>query len=108
MSGLGGKTWISDIKTSSIERMSEDWFIETKLWFKDNVSLKYLYDLNIDNNDSIEVLIPRNILRIFVFSVGKIAYDFDVKSGTSTSAYEIITKIEEQLKIDEYWNQNRF
>jgi hypothetical protein len=101
-------TWISGIKTPSIERMSEDWFIETKSWFKDNVSLKYLYDLNIEHYDLIEVLIPRNILRIFVFSVGRIAYDFDVKSGTSTSAYEIITKIEEQIKVDEYWNQNRF
>jgi len=101
-------TWVSGIQTSSIERLSEDWFVETKYWFKDNISLKYLYDLKINHDDLIEVLIPRNILRIFVFSVGRIAYDFDVKSGTSISAYKIITKIEEQIKFDDSWNQLRF
>ena len=101
-------TWIQGIKTSSIERLGEDWFIETNKWFKENVSLKYCYDININHDDVIDVLIPRNILRIFVFSVGRIAYDFDVKSGTSQSAYEIITKIEEQIKDDECWKQNRW
>lgn len=100
--------WIQGIKTSSIERLGEDWFIETNEWFKENVSLKYCYDININHDDVIDVLIPRNILRIFVFSVGRIAYDFDVKSGTSQAAYEIITKIEEQIKDDEYWKQNRW
>lgn len=100
--------WIQGIKTSSIERLGEDWFIETNKWFKENVSLKYCYDININHDDVIDVLIPRNILRIFVFSVGRIAYDFDVKSGTSQAAYEIITKIEEQIKDDEYWKQNRW
>ena len=101
-------TWLQGIKTSSIERLGEDWFIETNKWFKENVSLKYCYDININHDDVIDVLIPRNILRIFVFSVGRIAYDFDVKSGTSQVAYEIITKIEEQIKDDEYWKQNRW
>jgi len=101
-------TWIQGIKTSSIERLGEDWFIETNKWFKENVSLKYCCDININYDDVIDVLIPRNILRIFVFSVGRIAYDFDVKSGTSQVAYEIITKIEEQIKDDEYWKQNRW
>ena len=101
-------TWLQGIKTSSIERLGEDWFIETNKWFKENVSLKYCYDININHDDVIDVLIPRNILRIFVFSVGRIAYDFDVKSGTSQSAYEIITKIEEQIKDDECWKQNRW
>ena len=101
-------TWLQGIKTSSIERLGEDWFIETNKWFKENVSLKYCCDININYDDVIDVLIPRNILRIFVFSVGRIAYDFDVKSGTSQVAYEIITKIEEQIKDDEYWKQNRW
>ena len=101
-------TWIQGIKTSSIERLDEDWFIETNKWFKENVSLKYCYDTNINHDDVIDVLIPRNILRIFVFSVGRIAYDFDVKPETSQAAYEIITKIEEQIKDDEYWKQNRW
>lgn len=101
-------TWVESLNPANIERLSEGWFLETKEWFKINISLKFLYDGNVNHNDKVEVEIPRNILRIFVFSVGRVAYNFDVKIPTATIAYEIITKIESQLINDNDWVKNRW
>jgi hypothetical protein len=48
---------------------------------------------------------------MFVFSVGGIAYNFDVKTPTSMGAQMILNKINEQLKQvlpadDKWWNSN--
>jgi len=37
-------------------------------------------------------------LRMFVYSIGQIAYDFDVKGITSVNAQNILGKINKQLK----------
>jgi hypothetical protein len=44
--------------------------------------------------------------RYLVFSVGRIAYDFDVKTITSQMAYDIVTKLEKQG--DDKWKKNRW
>jgi len=41
-----------------------------------------------------------------VFSIGRIAYDFDAKTQTSNMALEIVKKLEEQG--DEKWKKDRF
>lgn len=101
-------TWLEGFNYSSVERLSEEWFKEVRQWFKYNVSLKYTYDSNIKYDDNISINIPRNVLRIFVFSIGRIAYNFDVKIPTASIGYEIITKIERQLIDDEDWVKTRW
>lgn len=101
-------TWVESIYSTESNRLSERLCLKTKEWFKINVSIKFLYDMNINFNEKIEIEIPREILRVFIFSVGKIAYNFDVKTQTSLLAYGIVTKIESQLINDEEWVKNRW
>ena len=52
----------------------------------------YKYDVDITFD------IPRELLRMFVYSIGRIAYNFDVKGITNVIAQNILEKINKQLK----------
>jgi len=105
-------TWINSIMSAGTERLSKEWF-EDLYWFimhpihnEVNFSGK-----SFEWDENIKFQIPRQLLRMFVFSIGRIAYDFDVKTPTSMGAQNILAKVNEQLKQilpadDKWWESN--
>ena len=49
-------------------------------------------------DEDIEFGIPRQLLRMFVYSIGRIAYDIDMKGQLCVIAQDMLSKIDEQLK----------
>ena len=104
--------WVSGMH-NGCERLGKEWFqdlnqlyiapIQDELFFSGK---DYKYDFEYTGK------IPRQLLRMFVFSIGRIAYSFDVKIPTSVVALKIVTKIqkqiEEQLPADDKWFQQHF
>ena len=71
------------------------------LYFSDdNSAMKIPYD----SEHTLEL--ERKYFQFIVYSVGKIAYDFDVKTITAQEALTIVNKLEEQG--DEKWKKNRW
>ena len=103
-------TWIQSCSRQTFERVGNQWFTELldivkpfymSLYFSDDYS-----DWNIPH-DSEHTLVMKGVyFRYLVFSVGRIAYDFDVKTITSQMAYDIVTKLEKQG--DDKWKKNRW
>jgi hypothetical protein len=92
-------TWVESMMRKGCERLSKDWFedlhhlVMRPISNEINFSGKnYTYDVDITFD------IPRELLRMFVYSIGQIAYDFDVKGITSVTAQNIVGKINKQLK----------
>jgi hypothetical protein len=102
--------WVTSASRETFERVSKDWFTELlsiikpfymSLYFSDDYSaMKIPYD----SEHTFEI--ERKYLKYLVFSIGRIAYDFDVKTQTSHMALEIVKKLEEQG--DEKWKKNRW
>jgi hypothetical protein len=102
------ETWIQSMGMKGCERLSKEWF-EDLHWLvmfpiSNEVNFSgrdYNYDIDITFD------IPRELLRMFVYSIGRIAYDFDVKGITSVIAQNILEKINkqirEQLPSDDKW-----
>jgi hypothetical protein len=99
------ETW-TQCKNS--ERVGRDWFDDLHWMFMMPIS----HDINFSGKnysyqEDITFQIPRELLRIFVYSIGSIAYDLDVKPIVSIIAQEIIGKInkqiKEQLPVDDSW-----
>jgi len=92
-------TWVESMENKGCERLSKEWF-EDLHWMvmfpiskELNFSRKdYQYDIDITFD------IPRELLRMFVYSIGQIAYNFDVKGVTSVIAQNILEKINKQIK----------
>jgi len=92
-------TWVESMENKGCERLSKEWF-EDLHWMvmfpiskEVNFSGKdYQYDIDITFD------IPRELLRMFVYSIGQIAYNFDVKGITSVIAQNILEKINKQIK----------
>jgi len=105
-------TWINSVMSAGTERLSKEWF-EDLYWL---VMQPISNEINFSGktfpwDEDIKFQIPRQLLRMFVFSVGGIAYNFDVKTPTSMGAQIILNKINEQLKQvlpadDKWWNSN--
>lgn len=106
-------TWVDSMKMKGCERLSESWFedlynlVMLPIHHEINFSGKnYKYDFDIEFD------IPRELLRMFVYSIGQIAYNFDIKTLTSIDAQNILEKINKQLKeqltIDDIWFKYRF
>lgn len=105
--------WVESMERKGCERLSKEWF--------ENLHWLIMYPISNDINfsgknykydDNIVFRIPRELLRMFVYSIGMVAYDFDVKSLTSIGAQKIIEKINKQLKeqlsTDDKWFQFGF
>jgi len=101
-------TWVESMERKGCEQLSKEsfedlhWMIMSPISKEINFSEKdYNHDIDITFD------IPRKLLKMFVYSIGRIAYDFDVKGITSVIAQEIIEKINKQLKeqlpIDDVW-----
>ena len=105
-------TWVNSVMSAGTERLSKEWF-EDLYWL---VMQPISNEINFSGktfpwDEDIKFQIPRQLLRMFVFSVGGIAYNFDVKTPTSMGAQMILSKINEQLKQvlpadDKWWNSN--
>ena len=101
-------TWIEYMEMIGCERLGKEWF-EDLHWL---VMFPISKDINFSNknytyNVDITFDIPRKLLKMFVYSIGRIAYDFDVKPITCIIAQHILEKINNQLKeelsIDDDW-----
>ncbi len=106
-------TWVESMEMKGCSSLSIDWFndliglvmcpISNEINFSNK---EYKYD------DNITFDIPRKLLRMFVYSIGQVAYDFDVKSLTSIEAQNILEKItnqiKEQLLPDDGWYKYKF
>ena len=104
------KTWIESASRKSFERVSKERFdrlidvvkpFYMSLYFSDDYSA-----MKIPHDSEHTLTIDRSFFRDLVFSVGIIAYNFDVKTSTSKIAYNIVKKLEYQG--DNKWNENRF
>lgn len=103
-------TWVTSASWITFERAPKEWFTELldvvkpfymSLYFSDDYSaMKIPYD----SEHTLEL--ERKYLKYLVYSVGRIAYDFDVKTPTSQEALTIVNKLESQG--DDKWKQNRW
>lgn len=101
-------TWIQSMEMKGCERLGKEWFED--LHYK--IMRPITNEINFSNknysyNENITFKIPRQLLKMFVFSIGQIAYNFDVKGITAITAKNILNKIEkqliEQLPSDSTW-----
>ena len=104
------ETWVNSATMETFERVSNEWFVELlqiikplyhSLYFSDDMSAM---DIPYDSEHTLTL--DRKYFKYLVFSVGRIAYDFDVKTGTSQMAFEIVRKLEDQS--DDRWKESRF
>lgn len=104
------ETWVTSASRESFERVSNTWFVELlgvikplymSLFFSSDYSA-----MNIPYDSEHTLNIERKYFRYLVLSVGRIAYNFDVKIQTSKAALNILNKLEEQG--DEEWKKNRY
>lgn len=92
-------TWIESMMRKGCERLSLDWFEDLHHLVMRPISNDVNFSgKNYDPDQDITFDIPRELLRMFVYSIGQIAYDFDAKGITSVTAQNILEKINKQLK----------
>lgn len=104
------QTWMTYASRESFDRVGKDWFDKllttitpfyASLYFSDDYSAM---EIPHDSEHTLEI--ERHYFFILVYSVGRIAYDFDVKIQTAKAALEIVKKLESQG--DEKWKKNRW
>jgi hypothetical protein len=104
------ETWVNSASRMTFERSSKEWFEELYTIVKDFYMPLYFSDdmsaMNIPIFSNHTLTMERRYFRYLVFSVGRIAYDFDVKTPTAQMAYNIVTKLEKQG--DKGWIKNRW
>jgi hypothetical protein len=104
------ETWVNSASRMTFERSSKEWFEELHEIVKEFYMPLYFSDdrsaMNIPYDSEHTLTMERRYFRYLVFSVGRIAYDFDVKTPVAQMAYDIVTKLEEQG--DEEWFKNRW
>lgn len=100
--------WVEAMENKGCERLNKNWF-EDLHWL---IMYPIHREINFTNknytyDDEITFDIPRELLKMFVYSIGRIAYDFDVKGITNTIAQKILKKIntqlDEQLPTNDKW-----
>jgi hypothetical protein len=104
------QTWVTSASRESFDRVGKDWFDKLLTTIKPfYMSLYFSNDysaMEIPHDSEHTLEIERNHFKFLVYSVGRIAYDFDVKTQTAQSALEIVKKLESQG--DEQWKKNRW
>ena len=100
--------WVNSASGETFERVSKVTELlgiikpfYMSLYFSDDFSAM---EIPHDSEHTLEI--ERKYFKYLVFSIGRIAYDFDVKTQTSRMALEIVKKLEEQG--DEKWKKYRF
>jgi urease gamma subunit len=105
-------TWVESMMRKGCERLSKSWFEDLHHLVMQPISNEINFSGNKYNNIDIRFNIPRELLRMFVYSIGQIAYDFDVKGITNIIAQNILEKINKQLKeqlsTDDIWFEHGF
>jgi hypothetical protein len=102
------ETWVESMERKGCEGLSKEWF-EDLHWLVMYPISKEINFSGKDYKNDIDITfdIPRELLRVFVYSIGQIAYNFDVKGITSVNAQNILGKINKQLKVqlstDDVW-----
>jgi len=90
-------TWVESMENS--RRENKEWFEDLHWLVMFPISKEINFSSKNYNHDvDISFDIPRELLRMFVYSIGRIAYDIDVKSLTSIYAQHILKNINNQLK----------
>lgn len=101
-------TWVESMIHRETERVGKEWF-EDLYWL---VMIEISKEVNFSNKDytydvDISFDIPRELLRMFVYSIGRIAYNFDVKPLTAVRAQNILESVNrqliEQLPVEDKW-----
>jgi hypothetical protein len=96
-------TWIQGCKCSNTDKM----FIDDLRWMFVLPMIIKMADDKIHDDCDVVGYISRNLLKHFVYSIGKIAYDFDLRDVTTIKAQRILNKvtqqINEQISIDDDW-----
>lgn len=93
------ETWVQSMMYKGTDRVGKEWFEDLNGLVMFNISREINFsNKNYEHNIDIPFHIPRELLRMFVGSIGKIAYCFDVKPITSIIAQNILEKINKQLK----------
>ena len=102
--------WVDSASGQTFERVSKDWFTELlgiiEPFDKSLYLLGDFLSMEIPHDSEHTLEIERKYFKFLVFSIGRIAYNFDVKTITSQMAFEIVKKLEEQG--DEKWKKDRF
>lgn len=93
------ETWVQSMMFKGCEKVSTGWFEDLYCLVMREISMEINFSgKNYKDDLDLPFDIPRKLLRMFVFSVGKIAYDLDVKGLTSLNAQNILNKINTQIK----------
>ena len=102
--------WVNSATRETFERASKIWFEELHAIVKSFYMPLYFSDdrssMKIPYDSEHTLTMERKYFRYLVLSVGRIAYDFDVKTITSGIAYDLVTKLEKQG--DDEWVKNRW
>ena len=99
-------TWITSASRQTYERASKGWFTELLDIVNPFYKSLYFFDELIPYDSERTLEIERKYFRYLVYSVGRIAYDFDCKTITSNEALSIVKKLEDQG--DDKWKKNRW
>jgi hypothetical protein len=102
-------TWIESAQNIESERISKSWFEKlleiVKPQYESLYFSKDYSTFQIPHDSEHSLTMDRPFFSIFMFCVGRIAYDFNCKTVTTQVAYNIIQKLEAQG--DEDWKQKR-
>lgn len=90
-------TWIESSTNTEYERVGKEWFEDLHELYMKPISNELNFSGKEFGNHNIPFEIPRKLLRYFVFSVGRIAYDLDAKSTSNIYAQGILVKINKQI-----------
>lgn len=101
--------WVTSASLESFYGVDKDWFDKLLTTIKPFYMSLYFSDdysaMEIPHDSEHTLEIERDYFFILVYSVGRIAYDFDVKTLTAQAALEIVKKLESQG--DGKWKKNR-
>lgn len=91
-------TWVESARMENFERVPKIWFTELISVLKPHYQSLYFSDdfsaMKIPHDSEHTLTLDGGYFKFLVFSVGRIAYDFDCKTQTTKIAYDIVKKLE--------------
>ena len=102
------ETWVNVASNKKFERLDDEWFKDLYHMYmvpiRDDI---YFSGKKFEEDEELEYEIPRQLIRMFVYSIGQIAYDIDMKGQVCIIAQGMLNKIhrqlEEQLNPNDQW-----
>lgn len=86
-------TWIELSQMTKFSGVSVEWFDDLL-----GLVIWPIRSVHREKTEIIVVDVPRELLRMLIFSIGRIAYQIDAKFQTSMNAQSILESISNQLK----------